>query len=137
MIDINSISSLADEWRQTGRHSTMAEFIYELYKDQYVEIYLGDSYEDVSLEQISSSYPAVFCGKIISAFKECLAIQCIHVSKQKTVVEGNVLFISERAIRALSPVDQTCTVQDMILRSNEINAIYNAFINKTSIKIKK
>lgn len=137
MIDRDQISSLSDEWRQHKRSATMAEFIYELFKDKYVEVYLGDSYEDVSFEQISSSYPAVFCGKLIGAFKECLVIECIHVTKSKSVSQGNIMFISERAIRALSPIDQSNTIQDMILRSNEINPIYNAFINNGSYKNKK
>lgn len=137
MIDSENISSLADEWKQHKRNATMAEFIYELFKDQYIEVYLGDSYEDISFEQISSSYPAVFCGKLIGAFKECLAIECIHVTKAKTATQGNILFISERAIRALSPIDQNNTIQDMILRSNEVATVYGAFINKIPLKNRK
>jgi hypothetical protein len=129
------ISNLSKSWEKQDK--TYAEFIYSLFKDKYIEIYLGDSYEEISVEQISSSYPAVFCGKVVAAFKECLAIEAIHVTKQKIVKGGNIILINERAIRALSEVDsETGSLQDMILRSNEVNAVYKAYHNKTTLKRK-
>jgi hypothetical protein len=129
------ISNLSKSWEKQDK--TYAEFIYSLFKDKYIEIYLGDSYEEISVEQISSSYPAVFCGKVVAAFKECLAIEAIHVTKQKIVKGGNIILINERAIRALSEVDsETGSLQDMIIRSNEVNAVYKAYHNKTTLKRK-
>lgn len=116
---------------------TYAELIFKLFENKYVEIYLGDSYEEVSIEQISSSYPAVFCGKVIGAFKECLIIQAIHVKKSKEVSIGNILFINERAIRSLCEVNDKCCLQDMILRSNEVSSVYKAYKNNLKVKIRK
>ena len=134
-VTAEEINDLSKSWEKKDK--TYAEFIYSLFKDKYIEIYLGDSYEEISVEQISSSYPAVFCGKVVAAFKECLAIEAIHVTKQKAVKGGNIIFVNERAIRALSEVDsETGSLQDMILRSNEVNAVYKAYHNKTTIKRK-
>lgn len=116
---------------------TFAEFISTAFKDKYLEIYLGDSYEDISTEQISTSYPAVFCGKVVGAYKECIILKAIYVSKEKEVSVGNTVFINERAIRALTEINGSCAIQDMILRSIDINPIYNAHVNKLKIKIKK
>lgn len=48
-----------------GSGKTFAEFIADLFKDKCIEIYLGDSYEQVSTEQISENIPAVFSGKVV------------------------------------------------------------------------
>lgn len=102
-----------------GSGKTFAEFLAETLQDKLVEIYLGDSYEEVSVEQISTSYPAVFCGKIVSAYRECLVINSVYVDKSKTINIGNLVFINERAIRALKQIDGKGVLEDMFLRSKE------------------
>ncbi len=101
-----------------GSGKTFAEFLAEIFKDKFIEVYVGDSYEDVSTEQISTTYPAVFCGKVISAYRECLILNCAFV-KNKHIQLGNIMFINERAIRALNEVDGNGTVEEMMLRSKE------------------
>jgi hypothetical protein len=112
------------------RTKTFAEFIATVFKDQFIEIYLGDSYEEVSVEQISMAYPAVFCGKVVGAFKECLIISAAYVDKKnKKLKLGNLLFISERAIRALNEVDENGIIEDMFLRSRESKEIKEHFVD--------
>jgi hypothetical protein len=113
-----------------GSGKTFAEFLAELFKDRFIEIYLGDSYEEVSTEQISTSYPAILCGKVISAYRECLVINGAYVDskgKNKKVKLGNILFINERAIRALTEVDGNGILEDMLLRSKESLDVKAAF----------
>ena len=102
-----------------GSGKTFAEFIVEVFKDKFIEIYVGDSYEDVSTEQISTTYPAVFCGKVVGAYRECLVLNCAYITSDKRIQLGNHLFISERAIRALNEIDGKGTLEDMMLRSKE------------------
>lgn len=101
-----------------NRTLTFAEYIAALFKDQFVEIYVGDSYEDVKFEQHSTQYPAVFCGKIVGAYKECLIISSAYIDGKDPRM-GKLMFISERAVRALSPVDGKGTLQDLFLRSKD------------------
>ena len=128
MVSENEVHSVISQVKGSGK--TLAEFIAELFKDKFVEIYVGDSYEDVSTEQVSTSYPAVFCGKVIAAYKECLVINCVHVSKAHHLELGNLMFISERAIRALTQIDGKGTIEDMMLRSKESLDIKANFIDK-------
>lgn len=112
------------------RTKTLAEFIAILFKDQFIEIYLGDSYEEVSTEQISQSYPAVFCGKVMAAYKECLVLNSVFVNKSTKSLElGNLVFISERAIRGLNAIDGNGILEDMFLRSRESLDIKSQFID--------
>jgi hypothetical protein len=108
------------------RSKTFAEFIATVYRDKFIEIYLGDSYEEVSTEQISTTYPAVFCGKVVSAYKECLIINAAYIRDRKMQL-GNLMFINERAIRALNEVDGNGILEDMFLRSKECVGIKDSF----------
>jgi hypothetical protein len=123
-----------------GSGKTFAEFLAEIFKDKFIEIYVGDSYEDLSTEQVSTPYPAVFCGKVIAAYRECLVISCAYVRNHHLKL-GNILFINERAIRALNEIDGNGIMEEMMMRSKESLAIKDVFIdtNKKAddIKIKR
>lgn len=136
MVNEKDVIDLVNNWQDKDR-KTMAEFIAELYKDKFVEIYLGDSYEDVSTEQISTNYPAVFCCKVVTAYKECLVLQPLYVEKNKSVKSGGLLFISERAVRALTEIDNAMVLQDMILRSSDSLAVYKSFVKNEKAKINR
>lgn len=126
MVDEQHIKDIVQNLQGSGK--TFAEFLVEVFRDKFVEIYVGDSYEDVSVEQISTTYPAVFCGKVVAAYRECLVINCAYVNRSKQVQLGNLMFISERAIRALNEIDGNGTLEEMMLRSKESLEIRERFI---------
>lgn len=112
------------------RTKTFAEFIATVFKNKFIEIYLGDSYEEVSTEQISTSYPAVFCGQVVTAYRECLVLNGVYVNQRtKTPSIGNLVFISERAIRGLNEIDGKGIIEEMFLRSKESLDIKELFID--------
>ena len=112
-----------------GSGKTFAEFISELFHGRFLEIYVGDSYEEVSTEQISTSYPAVFCGKVIGAYRECLIMSAAYIDKNRKLKLGNILFVNERGIRALTEIDGKGIFEEMLLRSKESLDIKAAFID--------
>lgn len=112
-----------------GSGKTFAEFLSVVFKDKFIEVYLGDAYEDVSTEQISTSYPAVLCGRVVAAYRECLILEAAYIDGTKTLRLGNLLFISERAIRALNEIDGNGILEDMMLRSKESLDIKASFID--------
>ena len=120
-----------------GQGKTIAEFLATLLKGKLVEIYLGDAYEEVSTEQISTSYPAVFCGKVIGAYRECLILNGAYVDRiTKKMRTEHIMFISERAIRVLNPIDGRGVFEDSFLRSRESLEVKKIFDEKDE-KIKK
>lgn len=121
-----TILSTINEMQGSGK--TFAEFIAKLFKDKVVEIYLGDSYEEVSTEQISSSYPAVIAGKVVGAYRECLILDAGYVDRiTKQITHGNYLFLSERAIRGLNEVNGNGVFEDSLLRSRESLEVWRVF----------
>lgn len=127
MVSEQQISNVVQQLQGSGK--TFAEFLSEIFKDKLIEVYVGDSYEDVSTEQVSQSYPAIFCGKVVGAYRECLILNCAYVENKHLKI-GNILFINERAIRALSEVDGKGTLEDMMLRSKETLEVKEAFGDK-------
>jgi hypothetical protein len=116
----------------TDRKATVAEFLYALFKGKFIEVYLGDTYEEVRVEQISITYPAVFSGKVIGAYRECLIIEGSYIDRRhrQTKTEnhlsfkpGKQIFISERAIRGLCEVDGNGIIDDIFIRSGETIAL--------------
>src|SRR5574338_1005235 len=134
MPTLEEVQQTVDECNAEGRTKTLAEFIATIFKDKFVEIYLGDSYEEVSLEQTSQSYPAVFCGKVVAAYKECLVLDSVYVNEAKTLTLGNLVFLSERAIRGLNAIDGKGTLEEMFLRSSESMEIKRHFIDGLPLK---
>jgi len=131
MTSEKEIKDLVQDFNSNHRSKTFAEFLAVLFADKYIEIYLGDSYEEVSTEQISTNYPAVFCGKVVSAFKECLVINSVYVDgRSKKIVPGTLLFINERAIRGLTEINGAGIMEDMFLRSKESLLIKEALIDR-------
>jgi len=60
-----------------------------------------------------------FCGKIIGAYKECLIINSFFINKEKEFVMGNIVFINERMVKAITEIDNNGTIQDLFFRSKK------------------
>jgi hypothetical protein len=129
MVTEQHVLNTVEDFNKTGRGKTYAEFIAEVFKDKFIEIYLSDSYEEVSMEQISQNYPAVFCGKVVSAYRECLVINSVFINQAHKMQLGNLMFISERAVKAISEIDGLGTLEDMFLRSRESLIIKDIFVD--------
>lgn len=130
MLSYEELNKVIDELNVT-RKATIAEFLYSLFKDKIIEVYLGDAYEDISTEQVSTTYPAVFSGKVIGAYKECLVLEATYIDrKAKQTKVGKKVFISERAIRGLAEVDGNGVFDDLFLRSREALEYKTSIHNK-------
>ena len=64
------------------KEHTFAELIAKTMKDKVVEVYIGDSYEDIKYDDSTTKYPAVLVGKVVTAYAECLVLNCIYVDKK-------------------------------------------------------
>jgi hypothetical protein len=125
----HSVLEIIKKCNADGRTKTLAEFIAEIFLGQFIEIYLSDSYEEVSMEQISQNYPAVFCGKVVGAYRECLVINSVFIDKTHKLQLGNLMFLSERAIKAINEIDGRGIMEDMFLRSKESLIIKDVFVD--------
>lgn len=117
---IQALDKLNDEEAEKG----IAEFIAYLFKGQFVEIYTGESFEDVALEQINTSYSAVICGKVLGAYKTCLVMEVFYtIPGAKESQYGQILFINEGNIQLFKQVDTRITVDSCFIKSKEVTKL--------------
>lgn len=132
MVTEEQVSATVQNFNDGGRTKTFAEFIAQVFDGKFIEIYLSDSYEEISMEQTSQNYPAVFCGKVVTAYRECLVINSVFINHAREMQLGNLMFLSERAIKAINEIDGKGTLEDMFLRSRESLIIKEVFIDGKS-----
>jgi len=111
--------------------NSFCEFLFSFLEDEIVEIYTGDAFEEVHLDQNSFNYSAVFVGKFIGAYGECIILDSISIDqKTKDVKSGNIVIIHEKAIKAVNIADNNGNLQDAIVSSKKVNDIAYHFKNK-------
>lgn len=101
---------------------TYAEAIYDDLKDKTVEMLIGESYEELSLDQMTSHYPAVIVGKVVNAIGQTLVLDCLYVRNRKAVF-GKRVYINDFCIKLISEVDDKCVLEDLLLRGRDTRSI--------------
>jgi hypothetical protein len=119
MVPITDLENIIADLNK-DRIATVAEFLCKVFKEKVVEVYQGDIYEEISFDQISSTYPAVFSGKVIAAYEHCLVLEGSYIDRKTNRRKlGKQIFISDRCIKALCEVDGKGILDDIFLRSRE------------------
>ena len=117
-----------DEINADGKDHTFAELIVKVWKNKIVEIYIGDSYEDIKYDDSTQKYAAVVIGKVIAAYAECLVLNCAYIDQQtKTVQLGNIICLNERAIRTITEVDESGILKDTFLSTRDSKIVKGLF----------
>ena len=111
---------LALSANQNADEMNFSKVVCHLLKDKLVEIYIGDSYEDIKFQDSSEKISAVICGRILACVGECMAIECAYVpAGTNTLRFGNIVLVNERAVRTISELDGKGSLQDTFLSSKE------------------
>jgi hypothetical protein len=123
--------AVQDLQENKDRTISLAEVVAKVLKGRIVEIYVGDRYEDIKYDDSTVCYPAVLVGKVITAFKECLVLNCAYIDqKTKKIQFGNIICLNERAIRFLTEVDETGVLKDTFINSRDSKIVKDLFKGK-------
>lgn len=113
---IDAIKELHDNNKQI----TFAELIAQVWGGKIVEIYIGDTYEDIKFEDSTQKYAAVVIGKVITAYAECIVLNCAYTDQRtKKIQFGNIVCLNERGIRTITEVDESGILRDTFLNSRD------------------
>lgn len=116
---------------------TMAEFIAKIWKDRVVEIYIGDTYEDLKFEDSTQKSPAVLVGKIVAAYAECLVLNCAYSDARTGDLRfGNIVALNERGIRTITEIDDNGILKDTFINIKEGKRIKEALKNAGYVRWK-
>lgn len=112
------------ELKKNNEDITFAELIHRVYNNRLVEVYVGEEFENVKLEEVSFRVPAVLIGKVIAAYNEMLVLNCAFVDrKTKKIRFGNIVSLNERAVRTIAEVDDSGDLRDTFLNSSDAKLI--------------
>ena len=113
-----------NEFNAGDKKRTFAELMSKVWAGKIVEIYIGDTYEDIKFEDSTQKYPAVLVGKIITAYAECIVINCAYVDQgSKSIKFGNIVCLNERSIRTITEVDDKGILKDTFLNSRDARIV--------------
>ena len=117
-----------EEVRNSGKELTLAELLAKVLKDKVVEVYIGDTYEDIKYDDSTQKYAAVLVGKVVTAYAECLVLNCAYIDQAtKHMKLGNIVCLNERAIRTVTEVDQAGVLKDTFLSTRDSKVVKGLF----------
>lgn len=124
---INAIAEI----KANNQDHTLAELIAKVWKDKVVEVYIGDSYEDIKYEDSTTRTAAVLIGKIVAAYAECIVMNCAYIDQvAKKLKYGSIVCLNERAIRTITEVDGTGLLKDTFLSSRDAKLVKELMENE-------
>jgi len=119
-----------NEFNAGEKKRTFAELMAKVWAGKIIEIYIGDTYEDIKFEDSTQKYPAVLIGKVITAYAECLILDCAYVEPgSKDIKFGNIVCLNERSVRTITEVDEKGILKDTFLNSRDskiVKAVHKA-----------
>src|ERR1019366_8726678 len=119
----NAFKNAISELNASNKQITFAELIAQVWGNETVEIYIGDTAEDIKLDESTQKCVSVLIGKVIAAYAECLVLNCCFMDQQTKMPKlGNIVCLNERAIRTITIIDDSGTIKDSFLstRDNKI-----------------
>lgn len=124
------IDSIA-EVNASGKNITFAELLAKTLLGKVVEVYIGDNYENVNYDDATVNYAAVLVGKVVTAYAECLVLNCVYIDQQtKQHKFGNIVCLNERAIRTITEVNDSGVLRDTFLSTRDSRVIKDLFDGK-------
>lgn len=124
---IDSIAAV----KASGEQITFAELLAKTWAGKIVEVYIGDNYENVNYDDATVNYASVLIGKVVTAYAECLVLNCIYVDqKTKSHKFGNIVCLNERAIRTITEVDDSGVLRDTFLSTRDSRIVKDLFDGK-------
>ena len=114
---------------EKSRSVSLAEVIANIYKDKFIEIYIGETYEDIKRNDSSTKICSVICGRVITAYAECLFVECAYLSQVSKKIEfGNIVCVNERTIRILTEVDGEGGLLDTFLSPKDVETVKKSYM---------
>lgn len=124
----NDFKETIQKFRADGQKHSFAELIAEVWGGKVIEVYIGDTYEDIKYDDSTHKYVSVLIGKVIDAYAECLIMNCVYIDQiSKKVKYGNIVCLNERSVRTITEVDETGILKDTFLSSRDGKIVKEVF----------
>lgn len=127
----NDFKKVIADFQAESKKRTLAELIATVWADKVVEVYIGDTFEDIKYDDSTQKYAAILVGKVVAAYAECLILNCVYVDQlTKQMRYGNLVALNERAVRTITEVDESGILKDTFLSSRDGKVVKEVFGGK-------
>lgn len=93
-------------------------------RGQYVELYIGELYEDIKYEEVSRPQISTIYGKIIETLDRFLVLDCFYVDQRtQEIKKGHICYINAFQIRTFTTVDDGGSLDDIFLSAKHVGKI--------------
>lgn len=96
---------------------TYVEVIASILKGQLVEVYIGDTYEQIQKTDSTENVNGIIIGTIIGGLHDCLVLNCFYTSSTSKgsgeIKDGNLVFLNGWGIKGICPIDGHGTFNDV------------------------
>jgi len=100
--------------------SSYIETVVSELKDKIVQVYFGDTHEQIHYTDSTSTIPSVMIGKIIGGSDGCLILSCPYLDEEQNVRFGNVQYINSFNIKSITEVDGRGTIKDALISAHAV-----------------
>lgn len=112
------------EYMSTTKDKTSyIEQVVTFLKGQVVEVYMGEAYEVIKLDQSESQSPQVFIGKVVDGSGDCLVLQTLNVNEANKISCDKLIFIQGYNIYSISPVTDHSVLNDILFKSTDLHKV--------------
>ena len=119
------------EFRTDAKKHTLAELVAKVWANKVIEVYIGDTFEDIKYDDSTQKYVSILVGKVVDAYGECLIMNCAYVDQTTQKVKfGNIVCLNERSVRTITEVDDTGILKDTFLSSRDGKIVREVFGGK-------
>jgi hypothetical protein len=92
------------------------------FKDKYVQIYIGDQYEEIQQFDFSQTINGTIYGKLLDISGEFLILDCFYYDN-RNLKSGNIIFVNSWHIKVISEIKKEGSISDVLLSVEDINVV--------------
>lgn len=104
-------------------------------KDEFVEICIGDEYEEIVQFDNVKKVNSVIYGKLKDIIDDFAVLDCFSIDFKDQVTSGNIVYVNTWQIKAITKITQSSSLNDILASSGAISKIKNSL--NVSNKVKK
>ena len=112
----------------SGNYRSVADVLAQL-KGKYIEVYIGEIFEDIKLEEFSMPQISTSYGKIVEVLDRFLVLDTLFIDKQTGELCGNNrVYLNTFQIRLFSVLDDTGSLEDTFLSGKHAHKVKKAIL---------
>lgn len=92
-------------------------------RNKFLEITLGDEYEEIVLSDFTRKINGIIYGKLEDVIGDFLVLNCFYVNREGELCSGNMIYLNCWQVKAMTEVKTNGSLNDAMVGTEHINKI--------------